>query len=192
MNYQFVFFFLHFTFYILIFCKECPIKSLRVNNQIRIPRVAVIDDQNGKPEEMDTKKALDLAKEKDLDLVEVSPKARPPVCKLMDYGKHRYWQEKQEHKHRVKQKKSELKTIRLSIKISDHDLKVKSHQAQKFLKKGNKVQAQMTFKGREAIHVDLGKEVMKKFQELLKELSEVEKYPVKKGMNMSMILKPRE
>ena len=152
----------------------------------------MIDEQNGKPKEMDTKAALDLAKEKDLDLVEVSPKARPPVCKIMDYGKHRYWQDKQEHKHRVKQKKTELKTIRLSIKISDHDLKVKSHQAQKFLKKGNKVQAQIMFKGREAMHVDLGKEVLKKFQDLLKELSEIEKYPVKKGMNMSMILKPKE
>ncbi|TES97023.1 translation initiation factor IF-3, partial [Patescibacteria group bacterium] len=95
----------------------------------------VIDDEGKQLGAMDTKEAVRLAMEKDLDLVEVSPKAEPPVCKIMDYGKHRYWQDKKDHKHRVKQKKSELKTVRLSVKISDHDLKVKSHQAKKFLKR---------------------------------------------------------
>jgi len=152
----------------------------------------VIDDEDKQLGAMDTKEAVRLAREKDLDLVEVSPKAEPPVCKIMDYGKHRYWQDKKEHKHRVKQKKSELKTVRLSVKISDHDLKVKSHQAKKFLKRGNKVQAQIIFKGREVMHFKLGEEVLKKFQKLLKDVSEIEKSPIKKGMNMLMILKPKE
>ncbi len=136
--------------------------------------------------------ALSLAEKKELDLAEVSPKANPPVCKILDYGKYRYWQDKQEHKHRVSQKKSEVKTIRLGVRISDHDLKVKSHQAKKFLKKGNKIQIQMGFRGREAMHAELGEKVLNKFKDLLEELAEVEKSPTRKGREMFMILKARD
>jgi translation initiation factor IF-3 len=154
--------------------------------------VRVIDTENNQLGVLETNKALELAKEKRLDLVEVSPKENPPVCRIMDYGKYRYWEEKKEHKHRVSQKKSELKTIRLSFKISDHDLGVKAHRAEKFLKQGHKVQPEMLFRGRENIHVALGEKVLQKFQDLLKDSAEIEKPPEKKGMILSMILKPKD
>ncbi len=140
---------------------------------------------------MNIDEAQRLAKEKELDLVEVAPKANPPVCKIMDYGKYCYWEEKKEHKHRVVQKKGELKTICLSIRISDHDLGVKAHQAKKFLKKGNKVQVEILLKGREKMHGNLAEKVLRKFQELLKTEAEIDKDLNRKGFILSLILKPK-
>lgn len=167
------------------------IKRLRINHQINTPRVIVIDEAGEQLGEMDTFKAIDLAKQKELDLVEVSPLANPPVCKIMDYGKYRYWEEKKEHKHRVSQRKGELKTIRLSIRISDHDLQVKAHQAKKFLSKGNKVQGEVFLRGREKMHSDLGEEMLHKFWDLLKEDAEMEKGLTHKGVLLSIIMKPK-
>lgn len=154
--------------------------------------MVVIDEEGNQQGEMDIEEAKKLAKEKELDLVEVAPLANPPVCKILDYGKYRYWEDKKEHKHRVAQKKGELKTIRLSVRISVHDLEVKAHQAKKFLKKGNKVQGEILLKGREKMHGELGEKVLRKFQELLEAEAEIEKDLNRKGFILALILKPKE
>ncbi len=152
----------------------------------------VIDEEGEKLGEMPISEAQNLAKEKELDLAEVSPQANPPVCKIMDYGKFRYWEDKKEHKHRVSQRKGELKIIRLSMRISDHDLEVKAHQAKKFLSKGNKVQGEVFLRGREKMHWELGEKMLHKFQELLAEDADLEKGLTRKGVLLSIILKPKQ
>ena len=134
--------------------------------------------------------ALALALEQGLDLVEVAPKAVPPVCKLMDYGKYLYRQNKIEQKHKKMQKQGEMKGIRLSYSIGQHDLETKIRQAEGFLKARNSVKVTLMFKGREASHSDIGRDKMKFFMEALKEVSQVEDAPKKQGNSMFMVLVP--
>jgi translation initiation factor IF-3 len=134
--------------------------------------------------------ALLKAEEKGLDLVEVSPNANPPVCKLMDYGKHQYRQKKIEQKHRKMQKQSEVKGIRIGFRTDEHDLEVKRRQAEKFLKNRHTVKLALIFKGRELAHVDIAEEKLKKFAESLSEVSTIEEGPKRQGNNLIMILSP--
>jgi translation initiation factor IF-3 len=134
--------------------------------------------------------ALAKAQGKDVDLVEVSPNSKPPVCKLMDYGKYRYKQKKIDQKHRKMQKQTEVKGVRMGFRTDDHDIEVKRKQAERFLKARNMVKVSLIFKGRELAHVDLAKEKLKKFAEDLSELAKVEKGPKKQGNNLIMILTP--
>lgn len=134
--------------------------------------------------------ALAKAQEKDVDLVEVSPNSKPPVCKLMDYGKYRYKQKKIDQKHRKMQKQTEVKGVRMGFRTDDHDIEVKRKQAERFLKARNMVKVSLIFKGRELAHVDLAKEKLKKFAEDLSELAKVEKGPKRQGNNLIMILTP--
>ena len=137
-------------------------------------------------------KALEMAKEKDMDLAEVSPNSNPPVCKIMDYGKYQYHQKKVETKHRKMQKKTEIKGIRLGFKTGDHDLLTKCKQAEKFLKAGNVVKVSLIFRGREAIYKDLAKEKLNKFYEELSELCSLETPPKGQGNTLIMILTPNK
>jgi translation initiation factor IF-3 len=137
--------------------------SLRINELIRVPKVMLIDDQGNNLGEMETYRALELAKEREFDLVEVFPKAYPPVCKIMDYGKHQYQKSKQDRLAQAKQKKIELKGIRIGLKTDDHDLNFKKNQADKFLSKGNKVKIELVLKGREKMHRDLGRKNLESF-----------------------------
>lgn len=165
-------------------------KKLRINEAISAPTVRLIDDQGEQLGIMATQDAQAKAQEKTLDLVEVSPEANPPVCKLMDYGKHQYRQKKIDQKHRKMQKQSEVKGIRLGFRTDEHDLEVKRKQAEKFLKARNIVKIALIFKGRELAHVDKAKEKLIKFGESLEEVGTVEEGPKRQGNNLIMILTP--
>jgi len=134
--------------------------------------------------------ALLEAQKANLDLVEVAPEARPPVCKIMDYGKHQYYQKKVDTKHRKSQKKADIKGIRLGFKIGDHDIEVKANQARKFLENGNVVKVSLIFRGREVVYKNLGLEKMDKFFEGLKDVCTAERPPSPQGNMQIMILTP--
>ena len=139
---------------------------------------------------MGIEKALAIAEEKGLDLVEVAPKANPPVCKIMDYGKYQYQQKKAEKKQRKMQKKSEMKGIRLTLRTDVGDMEIKLKKAKAFLKAGHSVKVQLMFKGREIVHKDLGLAKLEKFKESLAEVAKVDQEPKKQGYTMVMILSP--
>ena len=140
---------------------------------------------------MPTEKALELATEKKLDLVNISPNAKPPVCKILDYGKYRYELQKKEKEARKKQKTTQVKKIRLSTFIEEHDVQVKANTASKFLKDGDKVKVSLRFRGRERDYKDKGMAVMQSFAEIVSEVGVVEKKPVFEGRSLTMVLGPK-
>lgn len=129
-----------------------------------------------------------MANEKKKDLVKVAPNAKPPVCRIMDYGKYKYEQAKKEKESRKNQKVINIKEIRLTPRIDEHDIVVKSNKAIKFLKSGNKVKVTVRFKGREMGHTSIGREVLEKFAEMTSEVGSIEKRPKLEGRNMTMFL----
>ncbi|MDB4940459.1 MAG: translation initiation factor [Candidatus Doudnabacteria bacterium] len=135
----------------------------RTNNQIRVPEVRVIDETGAQLGIMKTADALALAQERELDLVEVSPQARPPVVKIVNFDKLRYHQKKLEQQQKKKIKKVDVKGIRLSLRISEHDLSIKAKKANEFLGEGHKVKVDLLMRGREQAHPEMGFEVVKKF-----------------------------
>ena len=135
--------------------------------------------------------ALALSEEKNLDLVMISPNAEPPVCKILDYGKFRYENQKREKDAKKKQKVIQVKEVRLSTFIEEHDIQVKANTACKFLQDGDKVKVSLRFRGRELGHTDRGKEVMEKFAELCSEYATVDKNPVMEGRVLTMFLAPK-
>lgn len=134
--------------------------------------------------------ARPLADSKGLDLVEVAPTARPPVCRIMDYGKYRYEQSKKAQEAKKHQKTTQVKEVKFRIKIDDHDYEFKKNHAIRFLKDQNKVKATIMFRGREVTHPELGEQILNRLKEDLKDLAEVEKQPTLEGYNMTMILGP--
>jgi len=141
-------------------------KKPLINNQIRASRVRVIDETEKQLGIIPLEEALRMARERNLDLIQVTERVEPPVCKIMDYGKYLYREEKKERGAK-KQKGGEVKGIRLSFGISSHDLETRAHQAEKFLKEGNKVRIELILRGREKAHQDFAKEKIKKFLETL-------------------------
>ncbi len=132
-----------------------------------------------------------LAREAGLDLVEVAPTARPPVCRIMDYGKWRYQQQKKEDKSRASSRAGQLKELKLrTVKIGDHDLMIKINHAREFLKENNKVQFTLQFRGREVAHMDLGREIFKKIKNELQPFSKVERDTKLEGRRMTLVLQP--
>jgi translation initiation factor IF-3 len=150
----------------------------------------LIDDEDQQIGVIDVDEARQMARDADLDLVEVSPKSSPPVCRIMDYGKWKYQQRKKEQKARSHSKKSELKEVRLRPKIDKHDLDIKMAKANEFLEEGNKVQFTMLFRGREMAHRDLGIKAMHGIRDDLAHLSKVETHPRMAGRRMTMVLAP--
>lgn len=140
---------------------------------------------------MSTKEALEKAYNKELDLVKVAPNAKPPVCKILDYGKYKYEQAKKDQEARKKQKTINVKEVRLSPNIEDHDLNVKARQANKFLKSGDKVKVTVRFRGREMGYTAIGKEVLAKFAKLTEEVGTIEKPAKLEGRNMVMFLEEK-
>lgn len=136
---------------------------LRTNARIRAPQVTVIDENNKPLGVLAIQEALRIAQERGFDLVEVGPKANPPVCKLLDYGAYLYRQEKLQRQQRAKTKQIEVKGIRLSLKMGSHDRDIRLQQAKKFLAKGDKVKLEMIFRGRENAHRDLGGQIIQQF-----------------------------
>ncbi len=163
-------------------------KNLRVNERIRVPEVRVIDENGEQAGVLKTRDALALARQRNLDLVEVAPNALPPVCRLLDYGKYRYEQTKKERDARKTQKVISIKEVRLRPKIDDHDLETKGKQAKGFLEEGHKVKMTVLFRGRELAHTDIGRDLLNQMSDLLKDAAIIEQPPRMEGKNMTMLL----
>jgi len=147
--------------------EKISIKRYRINQYIRVPEVRLIDEAGQNIGVIETQKALDMAREKGLDLVEVSPLAQPPVARVVNYSKMRYKEEKERRKEKARQKKIEIKGIRLSLRISDHDTNVRIKQAEKFLAQEDKVRIELILRGREKQHFGKAKEIINKFVDSL-------------------------
>ena len=167
-------------------------KELRINEEIRAREVRLVSENS---EEqfgvLDVRKAMDIAHARDLDLVEIAPNAKPPVCKMMNYGKYRFDQLKREKEAKKNQKVITLKEVKLRLNIEEHDFETKARNAEKFLKSGNKVKVTIMFRGREITHPDLGMALCRKMAERLAEVSQIEKAAKVEGRNMTMILAPK-
>jgi translation initiation factor IF-3 len=173
------------------FSKEIQIsKELRTNERIKAREVRVIDDTGAQLGVMSLREALDKARERNVDLVEVAPTASPPVCRLLDYGKFRYEQTKKEREARRNQKIVSLKEVRLRPKIDDHDLATKGKTAQKFLEEGDKVKLTVMFRGRELAHTDIGRDILDKVAEHLREIGNIDQPPKMEGKSMTMLVSP--
>ncbi len=162
-----------------------------VNDEIRDREVRVIDENGGQLGVMQTRQALAMAEEKELDLVKIAPQATPPVCKFMDYGKFRFEQSKREKDQRKNQRIIEVKEIRLSPTIEDHDIDVRVRNAIKFLKDGDKLKCSIRFRGRMVTHSDIGVKVMNDFYEKIKDYAVIDRRPLTEGRMMTMMLSPR-
>lgn len=168
------------------------IKELQINEQIRDREVRLIDSNGDQLGVVPGREAQAIADDRKLDLVKIAPNAKPPVCKIMDYGKHKYEQAKKEKEARKNQKTINTKEIRLTPRIEDHDLNVKSDKAVKFLENGDKVKVTVRFRGRELGHTEVGREVLKQFAELTSEVGVIDKRAKMEGRNMVMFLSPKE
>ncbi len=165
--------------------------NFRHNEQIRISPIFLIDQDDNKIGPTTTSEAQRRARELGLDLVEVAPNARPPVCKIMDYGKWRYQQQKKADKSRASVRGGQLKEIKMkTVKIGDHDLQIKINHAREFLKEGNKVQFTLQFRGRELAHIDLGRDIFTKIKTELWQVSKVERDNKMEGKRMILVLQP--
>ena len=164
---------------------------MRINEEIRAREVRVITADGEQLGIMSGRAAQQLAVERHLDLVEIAPTAKPPVCKIMDYGKFRYEQQKREKEARKKQKTFDIKEVKLRPGIEDHDFNVKYKNAVRFLEDGDKVKVTIMFRGRELSHPDLGEVLLNKMAEQLKEIAVVERVPKLEGKNMIMIVAPK-
>ena len=170
----------------------CLINDLMINEEIRDREVRVVNQEGEQLGIMPTAQALALAEEQELDLVKIAPNARPPVCKLMDYGKYRFEMSKKEREIKKNQKVIETKEVRLSATIEDHDIDVKYRQAIKFLQDGNKIKVTIRFRGRQIAHSEIGADVMQEFAERSKDYGTVERRPLVEGRNMTMTVAPRD
>ena len=159
-----------------------------INEQIRDKEVRVIGEDGAQLGIMSSREAMKLAQEAELDLVKIAPTAKPPVCKIIDYGKYRYELARKEKEAKKKQKIVEVKEVRLSPNIDVNDLNTKVNNAKKFIAKGNKVKVTLRFRGREMAHVQSSKHILDDFADMLKEVASVEKAPKMEGRSMSMVL----
>lgn len=171
---------------------RCPIISdLLINEEIREREVRVIDADGTQLGILPTKEALRIAQEKELDLINIAPQAKPPVCKILDYGKYRFEQAKRDKEAKKKQKIIEIKEVRLSPNIDDHDLDTKVRAALKFLQGGDKVKVSVRFRGREMTRTEVGRVVLEQFTKQIADIAEVEKPPKMEGRSMVMFLMPK-
>lgn len=166
-------------------------KDLRINEEIRVREIRLVSDDGQQLGVVPIKEGLRIAVEQGLDLVEVAPQAKPPVCRIMDYGKYKYEQSKRDRDARKKQKIIEIKELKLRPKIEDHDFQVKVKNAQRFLLDGDKVKVTMMFRGREISHSELGRDLSLKFFKIVEDQAIMEREPRIEGRNMIMILAPK-
>jgi len=165
---------------------------LRINEEIRAREVRVVSESNEQLGIMLLRDALRVAAEQQLDLVEVAPTAKPPVCRIMDFGKFKYEQQKRDKEVKKKQKTFTLKEVKLRPNIEDHDFEVKLKNALRFLEDGDKVKVTIMFRGRELSHPELGKQVLVRMAAEVKEVANVEREPTLEGKNMIMILSAKQ
>jgi len=166
-------------------------KELRVNERIRISPVRVVDEDGEMLGIMSADEGRALARERGLDLVEVAASSRPPVCRIMDFGKYKYEQNKKDRKARSKQHQQQLKEVKLRPKIERHDLDVKIRAARRFLSDHHKVKVTMNFRGREVTHAEIGRNILNRVAEELDDVGTVETAPRMEGRHMLMLLTPR-
>lgn len=166
-------------------------KDQRINEKIQVREVRLIDDKGNQVGIIPTVQALKMAREAGMDLVEVSPTANPPVCKLLDFGKFKFEQEKKVRESKKKQKLVKLKEIRMQPKIEEHDLDFKTKHIREFLEEGFKVKVTVRFRGRELAHTELGRDVLDRVLQLLGDSFVVDKFPTMEGRMMSMFLSPK-
>ncbi len=159
-----------------------------INEQIRDREVRVVSADGEQLGVMSSRDAMKLAREAELDLVKIAPKAQPPVCKIIDYGKYKYGQSREKKEAKKKQKTVEVKEVRMSPNIDANDLNTKVNNAKKFILKGNKVKVTLRFRGREMAHVQQSKHILDDFADMLKDVAQVEKPAKLEGRNMSMVL----
>ncbi len=162
-----------------------------INEDIQVPEVRLISETGEQLGIMPCAEAMDIAVERELDLVMISPQANPPVCKIMDYGKYRFEQSKREKEARKNQRVIEVKEIRMSPSIGDNDFGTKLKNGQKFLAEGNRLKVTIRFRGREMAHTNIGEVLLKRFAEECAELATMDKNPKLEGRNMSMFLSPK-
>ncbi|AFY72939.1 translation initiation factor IF-3 [Synechococcus sp. PCC 7502] len=163
-----------------------------INERIRFPKVRVIDADGGQLGIMTPREASKLAEEKELDLVLVSDKADPPVCRIMDYGKFKFEQEKKAREARKKQHTVDVKEVKMRYKIEEHDYQVRINHAERFLKEGDKVKATVMFKGREIQHADLAEELLNRMAVDLGPIAEIQQAPKREGRNITMLMAPKK
>lgn len=164
-------------------------KYYRINNRITAPQIRLIDDQGKYLGVFKIEEALKMAQEKGLDLIEISPKENPPVAKIMDFGKFLYEQKKKERDTK-KKKKTEMKVLRLSLRVGKHDLEVRKNQSLKFLKEGHKVKIEMMLRGREMAHLDLAKKLIDDFIKSLGDNIKIEQPLIREGKKFNLIISP--
>ncbi|MEB3161786.1 MAG: translation initiation factor IF-3 [Prochlorothrix sp.] len=170
-----------------------PTRDLpQINERIRFPKIRVVDTDGQQLGILSPREALKIAQEKELDLVLVSDKADPPVCRIMDYGKYKFEQEKRAREAKKRQHNAEVKEVKMRYKIDEHDYQVRINQARRFLKAGDKVKATITFRGREIQHSDLAQSLLQRMATDLQEFAEVQQAPKKEGRNMMMLLTPKK
>ena len=163
----------------------------QINEDIRDKEVRLVSSDGRQLGIMSSRDALSVAAKAGLDLVKISPKANPPVCKVMDYGKYRFEQSKREKEARKNQHVIEVKEIRMSPSIGENDFNTKLKNAQKFLRDGDRVKVTVRFRGREMAHTNIGEQLLRKFAEQCAELANLDKQPKLEGRNMSMFLSPK-
>ena len=175
------------------FDRRAPVRELpNINERIKYPQLRVVDSDGKQLGVIDRLKALEIASQRELDLVLVSEKANPPVCRIMDYGKYKFEQEKKAKEAKKKSHQTEVKEVKMRYKIDKHDYDVRIGQATKFLKSGDKVKCTVIFRGREIQHSNLAETLLLKMANDLEEQSEVQQKPKREGRNMIMFLSPRK
>ena len=179
---------IHFFYIQYLFWRCTVISELMINEQIRDKEIRLIGENGEQLGIMSARDAMKMAKEAELDLVKIAPAAKPPVCKIIDYGKYRYEQARKEKEAKKKQKTIEVKEVRLSPNIDVNDLNTKVGAARKFIEKGNKVKVTLRFRGREMAHMQSSKHILDDFAEQLKDVASVDKPPKIEGRNMTMFL----
>lgn len=165
-------------------------KRIRTNEYIRAPEVLVIDENGQKIGVLPTQEALKMARERGLDLLEIAPMGKPPVCRIMDYGKYLYQQEKAARQQKSKSKQTETKGIRLTFKMSDHDMEIRAKQVEKFLGDGNKVKIDLVLRGREKALKDFAKEKMNKFIKSVQAPHKIDMPPKILPSGISIVISP--
>ena len=166
-------------------------KEVMINEEIRDKEIRLIDSDGTQLGIVNAKDAQKIAYSKNMDLVKIAPQAKPPVCKIMDYGKYKFEAAKKEKEARKNQKVVALKEVRLSPSIDDHDFQTKARKAIKFLTAGDKVKVSVRFRGRELHHASLGEEILKRFAETVSEAGTVDKVPKLEGRSMTMFIQPK-
>ncbi|ABM73032.1 Translation Initiation factor 3 [Prochlorococcus marinus str. MIT 9515] len=175
------------------FDRRAPVRELpNINERIKYPQLRVVDSDGKQLGVIDRIKALEIANQRELDLVLVSEKANPPVCRIMDYGKYKFEQEKKAKEARKKSHQTEVKEVKMRYKIDKHDYDVRIGQAVRFLKAGDKVKCTVIFRGREIQHSNLAETLLLRMANDLEEQSEVQQRPKREGRNMIMFLSPRK